>query len=146
VKYAKENLILDLKNLPGSAELFDRIAPQYIFEYLGGRYLVPWYVTTQLMFYNKVLFEEAGLDPEKPPKTFDQYLEYAKKIDALPARADGSKVYGNYLWNEQLASNGWYWMLISPIYYNFNGAKFGLFKETGHLSFSINLNPKWLIS
>ena len=38
------------------------------------------------LFYRKDLFEEAGLDPEKPPKTFEEFLEYAK---ALTKDTDG---------------------------------------------------------
>nr|AYQ75768.1 extracellular solute-binding protein [Cohnella candidum] len=130
-KFAKEKLIVDLKDMPGAPELFDRIAPQFVHEDFGGRYYVPWNATTQLMIYNKDLFREAGLDPEKPPVTFDQYLEAAKKISALPKRADGSKVYGDYFWNEALTWGGWYWTMKTQIYYNFNDAKYGLFNKMG---------------
>ena len=33
-----------------------------------------------LLFYNKDIFKEAGLDPERPPKTWGELREYAKKI------------------------------------------------------------------
>ncbi|MCT8137580.1 extracellular solute-binding protein [Anaerobacillus sp. CMMVII] len=125
-KFARDNLIVDLKNMPGSQELFDRIAPQYIHEDFGGRYYVPWNATTQMMIYNKALFEQAGLDPNSPPETFEQYLEYAEKINNL-----GSNVYGNVFWNEALAWGGWYWTMNSQIYYNFNNAEYQLFNELG---------------
>lgn len=32
------------------------------------------------LFYNKRMFREAGLDPEKPPQTFEEVLEYAQKL------------------------------------------------------------------
>jgi len=32
------------------------------------------------LFYNKDSFKAAGLDPEKPPKTWDEFIEYAKKL------------------------------------------------------------------
>jgi len=32
------------------------------------------------LFFNKDLFRQAGLDPEKPPKTWEEFLEYAKKL------------------------------------------------------------------
>ncbi len=32
------------------------------------------------LFYNKKMFREAGLDPEKPPHTFEEVLEYAQKL------------------------------------------------------------------
>jgi multiple sugar transport system substrate-binding protein len=129
-KYAKERLIVDLKKMPGSKELFDRISPQYIHEDFGGRYYVPWNATTQLMIYNKELFKKAGLDPEKPPQTWDEYLKAAEKIQKLPPQ-NGSKVYGNVFWNEALSWGGWYWTMKSQIWYNFNDGKYRLFNELG---------------
>ncbi|MGG4146490.1 sugar ABC transporter substrate-binding protein [Paenibacillus algorifonticola] len=35
---------------------------------------------TTLVFYNKKLFKEAGLDPENPPKTYTEFREAAKRI------------------------------------------------------------------
>jgi len=32
------------------------------------------------LFYNKAMFREAGLDPDKPPTTFTDMMEYAKKL------------------------------------------------------------------
>ena len=45
------------------------------------------------LFYRKDLFEEAGLDPNKPPKTYDEFLEYAK---ALTKDTDGDGVIDQY--------------------------------------------------
>lgn len=43
--------------------------------YLGETYGVPFDVGVwALMYYNKTMFEEAGLDPEKPPVTWDEFL------------------------------------------------------------------------
>lgn len=35
---------------------------------------------SSLIFYNKKLFREAGLDPDNPPKTYSEFREAAKKI------------------------------------------------------------------
>lgn len=32
------------------------------------------------LIYNKVLFQQAGLDPNKPPKTWDELAQYAQKL------------------------------------------------------------------
>jgi len=39
----------------------------------------------RVMVYNKKLFREAGLDPNKPPQDWDELLDMAKKINSPPA-------------------------------------------------------------
>lgn len=46
----------------------------------GKYYALPGDFMSMALFYNKNLFEEAGLDPEKPPTTWDEFLEYAKAL------------------------------------------------------------------
>ncbi len=43
-------------------------------------YAIPLYSDSYAFFYNKKLFEEAGLDPNKPPETWNQVLEFSKKL------------------------------------------------------------------
>jgi len=46
-----------------------------------GRYFaIPGDFMSMVLYYNKNLYREAGLDPAKPPKTWDEFLEYAKKL------------------------------------------------------------------
>lgn len=87
---AKAGLALDL----------DKAAGKYRPEYLPGAwksqempgmpgvYAFPWYLNTGPMFYNKALFEKAGLDPEKPPTTYDQLFEDAVSM----AKKSGRKI------------------------------------------------------
>src|SRR5690625_876547 len=44
-------------------------------------YALPFNTDTQILFYNKDLFEEAGLDPEQPPETWEELDEYAAQLD-----------------------------------------------------------------
>jgi len=47
----------------------------------GKHYGYPYQVeATQVLYYRTDLFEQAGLDPEKPPKTWDELYEYAEKL------------------------------------------------------------------
>jgi len=46
----------------------------------GKTYGVPDQVNGLCLFYNKQLFTEAGLDPDRPPTTWDEFVEYAKKL------------------------------------------------------------------
>ncbi len=41
---------------------------------------MPFNSSTILLYYNKDAFREAGIDPDKPPKTIAQMAEYAKRL------------------------------------------------------------------
>ena len=55
-------------------------------------YGVPLYADVSALFYNKDLFEKAGLDPDKPPTSLAEVRAYADKITAL-----GGDVKGYFL-------------------------------------------------
>lgn len=119
-KYASINALVPLEDLPGAQDLFARLDERTVVQDLGHNYYVPLGVDITMMIYNKELFEEAGLDPERPPATWDEFLAAAEAIDALPARADGTAVNGTVFWNEALAWGGWYWNMLQPIYLSGN--------------------------
>ena len=49
--------------------------------YVDGKiYSIPFQRSTEILYYNKDKFKEAGLDPESPPKNWDELLEDAKKL------------------------------------------------------------------
>lgn len=43
-------------------------------------YAMPLNRSTPILYYNKDAFKEVGLDPEKPPETWDELFEYAQKL------------------------------------------------------------------
>ena len=43
-------------------------------------YSIPMNFTTLLLYWNKDMFREAGLDPNKPPANWDQWADYAVKL------------------------------------------------------------------
>jgi sn-glycerol 3-phosphate transport system substrate-binding protein len=46
-----------------------------------GRMLsLPFNSSTPVLYYNKIAFKKAGLDPNKPPKTWPEVAEYARKL------------------------------------------------------------------
>lgn len=47
---------------------------------LDGVYGFPWYLNTGPLFYNKRLFEKAGLDGDKPPRTYEELFSYGEKL------------------------------------------------------------------
>ncbi|WP_214821226.1 MULTISPECIES: ABC transporter substrate-binding protein [unclassified Exiguobacterium] len=46
----------------------------------GKQYSMPFNSSTPVLIYNKDAFKEAGLDPEKAPRTYDELKEAAKKL------------------------------------------------------------------
>ena len=67
---------------------------------VGGKtYLLPYGFYLRAMFYNKTLFEQAGV--KEPPKTLDEFLEAAKKVSAIPGK------YGYCLRGGPGGLNGW---------------------------------------
>ena len=74
-----------LQNDPAFVKLFN---PDYMsgFVYEKKNYLVPFYVAKTLLFYNKLMFKEAGLSA--PPKSLDELLAFAgdgeRREDRLP--------------------------------------------------------------
>lgn len=46
----------------------------------GSIYSIPFQRSTMVMFYNKDAFAEVGLDPEQPPTTWDEVVEYGQKL------------------------------------------------------------------
>lgn len=46
----------------------------------GEQWTMPFSMSNQILFYNKDMFREVGLDPEKPPATWDELVEYGKLL------------------------------------------------------------------
>lgn len=51
-----------------------------VMKYDGKTYLFPQDSNVNLLYYNVKMFEEAGLDPNKPPTTIEELDEYAEKL------------------------------------------------------------------
>ncbi|BBE31676.1 sugar ABC transporter substrate-binding protein [Tepiditoga spiralis] len=84
--FAKQGVLFDMSNtMKNNPEIVGWNQSEFNGKYWG----VPWLLGTRAMYYNIDLFTKAGLDPTNPPKTWDEMLEAAKKIDAL-----GSDIHG----------------------------------------------------
>ncbi len=59
-------------------------------QYQKVQMMIPMQVHSTFLYWNKDLFEAAGLDPETPPATWEEAAEYALKISD-PSR----KLYGS---------------------------------------------------
>ncbi len=45
-----------------------------------GVYAYPWYVTPEILTYNRELYRKAGLDPDQPPTSVEQFFDHADRI------------------------------------------------------------------
>lgn len=61
----------------------DQFYPQLMdaMVYDGRVYGLPYVTDTRILYYDKDAFAEAGLDPESPPETWAELVEYARKLD-----------------------------------------------------------------
>ena len=60
----------------------DDILPQFWSGVSRARevYAYPFNQSVQVLYYNKDAFAKAGIDPEKPPKTWNDLIDYGKKL------------------------------------------------------------------
>jgi multiple sugar transport system substrate-binding protein len=63
--------------------------------YQGKEYGVPYWADLSVLWYNKKLFQQAGLDPNKPPTTYAEILSDAQKINKLGHGINGFTFAGD---------------------------------------------------
>ncbi|MEU1388044.1 MULTISPECIES: sugar ABC transporter substrate-binding protein [unclassified Nonomuraea] len=61
----------------------------YTFRGHPGTYGYPWYLNTDVNYWNSELMKKNGLDPAKPPTTFDELVEQARTFK----EKSGGKIY-----------------------------------------------------
>lgn len=67
--------------------------------YQDHTYGIPFETDVRVLFWNKQLFKEAGLDPNVPPKTWDELQAYADKLDVKNADGTYKRIAFFPLWN-----------------------------------------------
>ncbi|HEX9335178.1 MAG TPA: sugar ABC transporter substrate-binding protein, partial [Pseudonocardiaceae bacterium] len=89
--YAAKGVFLDLTDRVNQLPFKGTLAPAHMkaATYNGRNYAVPHDIDLSALFYNKVLFTRAGLDPAKPPTTLDDMVADARKIAALGGGVSG---------------------------------------------------------
>jgi len=92
-------------------EKFDltQLEPNILAYYRVGDRLnsMPFNTSTAILYYNKDMYKKAGLNPNQPPRTFEEIEEYAKKLVQSGATASGItiSIYG-WFFEQLLARQG----------------------------------------
>lgn len=100
-------------------EFLDDFYPEVLdsFNIDGKPYGIPLYISPYVLYYNKSLFKEAGLDPDKPPKTYDEMLRMAEQLSLLKDK-NGNKVYAFGQTTASVPVSG---ASLTAMVYNFGG-------------------------
>jgi sn-glycerol 3-phosphate transport system substrate-binding protein len=71
----------------------------------GKTWGIPFQRSTIVLYWNKEMFKEAGLDPNRPPQNWNEQLEYARKLTKRDASGNVTQ------WGIQIPSSGFpYWL------------------------------------
>jgi sn-glycerol 3-phosphate transport system substrate-binding protein len=71
----------------------------------GKTWGIPFQRSTIVLYHNKDIFKEVGLDPNKPPATWDEMVAAAQKLTKKAASGNVTR------WGVQIPSTGYaYWM------------------------------------
>jgi raffinose/stachyose/melibiose transport system substrate-binding protein len=102
--YADNDLVRNIApELEGEwKDSFSAQAALELFGQNGEYYGVPWTWGAVGMFYNRALFEQAGLDPDAPPQTWGEFLasvQTLKDAGITPiSLGEGEKWPGHFWW------------------------------------------------
>jgi len=101
VNYSKKGVLKNLDEIMGDVVKREDYHPNALkgAEVDGTLYGIPLDIHPLMFYWNKDLFKEAGLDPEKPPTTREEFIEYAKKLTNLDKQQYGYVV--PTLWPQQ---------------------------------------------
>lgn len=98
-KLAEKNAFVDMQQRISSAERELYFPNIWKANQLGEiTFGLPWYVATDINIYNRQIFAKAGLDAQRPPKTYAELAKVAKIIKAKTGKfafmlsMDGSQV------------------------------------------------------
>jgi sn-glycerol 3-phosphate transport system substrate-binding protein len=71
----------------------------------GKTWGIPFQRSTIVLYYNKEMFKDAGLDPNRPPATWKEMAEYAQKLTKRDASGKVTQ------WGVQIPASGFpYWL------------------------------------
>lgn len=78
-QFAENDLIVEVPMTDEEKASYYNYVPDTV-TFNGTQWGIPVAFSTKALFWNKDLFEEAGLDPETPPKTWEEEIAFSKQI------------------------------------------------------------------
>jgi multiple sugar transport system substrate-binding protein len=80
--YTSQGLYMDITDRIDALEFKDSLAPAHmrLGTYEDAQYAVPHTLDLSVLFWNKDLYRQAGLDPEKPPTTMAEFADHARTV------------------------------------------------------------------
>ena len=82
-RIVEQKQVADLTDHIGNSEVISQLNPvlkQQGVDAQGRTYAIAWNMYTIGLVYNRAVFEQAGLDPNRPPTTWDEVIETARTI------------------------------------------------------------------
>ncbi|MGX8940952.1 sn-glycerol-3-phosphate ABC transporter substrate-binding protein UgpB [Symbiopectobacterium sp. Eva_TO] len=104
----------------------------------------PFNSSTPVLYYNKDAFKKAGLDPEQPPKTWQQMAEYTAKLRAAGMKCGYDSGWQGWIQIENFSS--WHALPIASKNNGFDGTdavlEFNKPKQIKHIQLLQDMNKK----
>jgi len=95
--FTRENAFMNLTPYIDKLPFKSDLSPGHmgLATYNGQEYGVPYWADLSVLWYNKTLFKEAGLNPDNPPTTYAQILSDAQAINKLGHGVSGFTFAGD---------------------------------------------------
>jgi len=123
-------------------ELIDAFEPGVLDGFMkdGVLYAIPMDLASISMYYRRDFFEEAGLDPDKPPTTWDEVMSMGKKL--VKRDANGHITRAGWAWEARsFSSHFYYWGTLLPQhgvdFLNADGTANGFNNDQGMAAFKV---------
>src|ERR1700733_2928750 len=95
--FARENALMDITKYVNALPYKSSLSPGHLqlATNAGKYYGVPYLADLSVLWYNKTLFKEAGLNPDVAPSSYAEIVTAAEKINALGHGISGFSFAGN---------------------------------------------------
>ncbi len=88
-QFASQGAVIPLDQFGAGSLQSQYFAPAWSYcTYQGHVYGLPYANDPRYLIYNQRLFEQAGLNPAKPPTTWDQVIQYAQRLTKRDSRGN----------------------------------------------------------